>query len=477
MDFDWRIFIDLGLISGGLLLATFIRSKITFFQKYLIPNALTAGFLLLPIYNFVLPLIGQTQEGLGTLAYHLLSISFIAMALRKSPASLKRGDGRIFATTVAVLSQYAILALIGLLLTLLLILTAIPELYHPFGFMLPLGYALGPGQAFAIGRGWEALGVEGAGSVGLTFAALGFLFSCFGGVFVINYGIKKGWAPESVRAELNKKGVKRGVFNPLDQKRVGSYLTSETEAIDTMSLNTGVVLFTYLLTFLLLTGLTSLLSLAGEAGSRLATNLWGISFIFAAVLGLFVKMIMRKVFRVDYVLENHTLNRLAGLSVDIMVTAAVAGISLVVVQQLLGPILLLGLAGGFAVLLTVPWIGSRIFHDHRFHRMLLVYGVSTGTLSTGLALLRVIDPDFETPVASDYTYASGLSFVLGIPFILSINLPLQAFLTGDMTYFWVGVLVSGGYLAFTFISYMVLSKGNAFAKGTKMWLHRDENAA
>ena len=70
MDFEWSYFIDLGLISLALLLATFIRAKVRFFQKFLIPNALTAGFILLPFYNYLAPLLGITTGGLESLIYH-----------------------------------------------------------------------------------------------------------------------------------------------------------------------------------------------------------------------------------------------------------------------------------------------------------------------------------------------------------------------------------------------------------------------
>ena len=105
--------------------------------------------------------------------------------------------------------------------------------------------------------------------------------------------------------------------------------------------------------------------------------------------------------------------------------------------------------------------------------MLLIFGVSTGTLSTGLALLRVVDPDFETPVASDYAYASGITFVLAIPFILSINLPVRAFESGDMRYFWLALAVAGAYLLFVIISYLLLARGRAFANAGQVW-HRDD---
>jgi len=470
MNFAWRVFIDLGLISVALVLATIIRARVRFFQRYLIPNALTAGFILLPFYNFVLPHIGLDSSGLGELAYHLLSISFVAMSLRRSPEHGKKGDRRFFSTSVAVLSQYAVQAVIGLLLTFLFISTFMPKLYHSFGFLLPLGFALGPGQAFAIGQGWSESGILGAGSVGLTFAAIGFIISCFGGVFLINYGIKRQWLGKEFVEKLQDHGIKTGVYARGARLPVGSNLTTESEAIDSMTFNTAIVLVCYFLAYLLLQLLTFLLSVIGPMGRELAVNLWGISFIFAATIGLGVKQLF-KFFKVDFVLDNPTLSRVSGLSVDVMVTSAIAAISLVVVSQYWLPILIVAVAGASVTAATVPFICSRMFRDHQFHRMLLIFGVSTGTLSTGLALLRVIDPEFETPVASDYTYASGITFILAIPFILSINLPVRAFVTGNLFYFWLAVAVSAGYLIFAGVSYLVLSKGKAFASASKVWLH------
>ena len=117
-----------------------------FFQKYLIPNALTAGFILLPFYNFVAPLLGMTR-GLENLVFHLLNLSFIAMSLKEG--SMKGSGKRIFATAVSIVSQYTIQIFIGLGITALFIATLMPKLFINFGFFLALGYGLGPGQSFA----------------------------------------------------------------------------------------------------------------------------------------------------------------------------------------------------------------------------------------------------------------------------------------------------------------------------------------
>jgi len=474
MDFTWGLILDFGIISIALLLSTFIRSKVSFFQKYLIPNALTAGFILLIMYNFVFPALQLTTVRFGEMVYHLLNISFIAMTLRKPPPKEAQANSAIFATSVAVLSQYALQALLGLLITFLFMSTLFPNLFPSFGFLLPLGFVLGPGQAFAIGNGWEPMGFAGAGTVGLTFAAVGFLWACFGGVFLINYGIRRGWVKRDQIEILRSRGVRTGLYQKHEEKPVGSRLSTETEAIDSMTFHLGLIFFTYLLSYLLLKGLTALLGLIGPLGYELAVNLWGINFVFSAVVAMLVRLVASRI-DVDYTFDNHTLSRFSGLSVDVMVAAAVGGISLVIVGQYLVQILILSAIAGSLALLIVPWFCSRIYTDHQFYRMLLVYGVSTGTLPTGLALLRVVDPNFETPAASDYMFSTGITFLLAIPFILSINLPAYSVTNNNPQLFWLAVAVSAAYLLFVAVAFLLISKRRAVHKANHIWYphHKD----
>ncbi|MEA1911218.1 MAG: sodium:glutamate symporter [Spirochaetota bacterium] len=473
MTMQWTMFINLGIISAGLILATWLRTKIRFFQKYLIPNSLLAGFILLPLYNFVLPKIGLSSVNLGEMAYHLLSISFVALAL-KSPPKKNVGKGRIFGTTLSVLLQYSIQGFVGLILTFFFIQTIMPKLFHSFGYLLPLGFSQGPGQAYSIGESWTTFGVEGAGSIGLTFAAIGFILCSFGGIFIINYGIKKGWIEKEKIKFLMKKDIHPGVHPKGSKLKVGSYQTTETEAIDTLTLNMGMVLFGYFLAFLVLTGLEYLLSFIGPAGEQLAATFWGLSFIFAALMGLIIKQILKKT-DTQHIMDNLTLNRITGFSVDLMVTSAIAAISLVMVSKFWFPIFTIAIIGATLTSFSTIWFCSRIFRDHRFLRTLLIFGVSTGTLSTGLALLRVVDPDFETPVATDYTYASGLTFVFAIPYILTMNISLRTYITGDYKWFWIAVLINIAYFLFSMIFFIRISGKRAFKHKSKLWYPEEDS--
>jgi len=472
MNFPWNMFLDLGVISMALLLATFLRAKIKFFQTYLIPNSLTAGFIILPFYNFVAPALGMSGVRLGAIVYHLLSISFIAMSLRKPAYTKRKGDKSVFGTSVSIISQYSLQSLVGLLGTFMFMSTVMSKLYPSFGFFMPLGFALGPGQAYAIGEGWVKMGFEGAPDVGLTFAAIGYMWASFGGVFLINMGIKRGWLGKEHVAKIHAKRFRSGVMGPEDELPVGSRLTTDSEAIDSASYNMAVVLMVYLFSFLLLKGLGYLLGFAGNLGHDLAVNLWGISFVFAAMVALIIKSIMIKL-KVEHTLDNGALTRIAGNSVDIMVAAAVGAISLTVVMQYWLPILVISVIGGIVTFFSIIWISSRIFHDYQFHRALIIYGACTGTMPTGLALLRVVDPEFETPVATDYMYSAAVTFFLVIPFILAINLPAYSVTKANPLLFWAAVGVALAYLVFVVIAHRAVGGKHAFAKVRSLWYEAD----
>jgi len=88
--------------------------------------------------------------------------------------------------------------------------------------------------------------------------------------------------------------VKTGIINKNENPKIGSFLTTETEAIDSMSFNVSIVLGIYFLSYWFLKLLTWILSFAGDMGHDLSINLWGISFLFAALISILVREILKK---------------------------------------------------------------------------------------------------------------------------------------------------------------------------------------
>jgi ESS family glutamate:Na+ symporter len=96
-------------------------------------------------------------------------------------------------------------------------------------------------------------------------------------------------------------------------------------------------------------------------------------------------------------------------------------------------------------------------------------------MPTGLALLRTIDPGFETPVATDYMYATGIAFFLVIPYILSINLPASGYADGNTMKYWLMIILLAAYLLSVIITLRLLGGKGVFRKPLRIWLKSKED--
>jgi ESS family glutamate:Na+ symporter len=109
--------------------------------------------------------------------------------------------------------------------------------------------------------------------------------------------------------------------------------------------------------------------------------------------------------------------------VDYLIVATVAAIQLKIVWQYWMPISVIALANGILTTLLVVWCGRRL-DAFALERTVAIYGTVTGTVSCGLLLLRISDPDFRTPVAMEI----ALMNVMVLPIVggctLLVNAPL-----------------------------------------------------
>jgi ESS family glutamate:Na+ symporter len=200
----------------------------------------------------------------------------------------------------------------------------------------------------------------------------------------------------------------------------------------------------------------------------LAESFWGISFIFAALFGLIARKFIKLVGG-SHILESGTLTRMAGFSVDFMVAASIGAISVKMVVQYWVPILALGVITGIVTIVTLIWIGSRLFLNYKFERIILIYGALTGTLPSGLTLLRVVDPEFNTPASADYIPAAGIMFIMAIPYIFMADFPAYAVRDGNPFYYWLTGIIFAAYLIFVAVSYILLTRGRRIRHTGKLW--------
>jgi ESS family glutamate:Na+ symporter len=63
-----------------------------------------------------------------------------------------------------------------------------------------------------------------------------------------------------------------------------------------------------------------------------------------------------------------------------------------------------------------------------------MFGMLTGTASTGIALLRGIDPDLETDVAKNLVLGSAVAAPLGFPLMAILGMSIIGFATSNPVY-------------------------------------------
>ncbi|MBQ1630987.1 MAG: sodium:glutamate symporter, partial [Firmicutes bacterium] len=151
----WNPIIQFGIIAILILVANVLRRKLPFIRKTLMPTAVLAGFLMLIIRQT--GLIGMDTDFLEMLTYHALGIGFIALTLRV-PTKGSASGGLIGSKSGAlIVSTYLVQALTGLVISIGLAFTVMPDLFKASGILLPMAYGQGPGQANNIGSTYEAL--------------------------------------------------------------------------------------------------------------------------------------------------------------------------------------------------------------------------------------------------------------------------------------------------------------------------------
>ncbi len=441
---EYSIMVHLGVISVALIIGAFIRHKVSILSKFLIPAPIIAGFILLFFYNYAAPSIGLTQDFLGRLVYHMLNISFIAMMLRTKDGDFQnKKSNNVFANVFGTLSQYGFQTFFGLLLTLILIYTISPNLFPAFGFLLPLGFELGPGQAYSISLGWEPMGFSGATSVALAIAAAGFLVGSIGGVILVNWGIAKGYVENPKDSEEFENRKHDGLIEYFN--------------LDSLTYHVAVVLSTYMLSLLGLTFITYLLSFLGPFGVQFGDSLWGLNFIFSSLIAIVVRKYFKKV-GIGHSIETSMCNRISGFSIDLTIAASLGAISLAAISSYIFEIFLIIALGSFIAIFLLTRYCRKVFSDNWFKRTLVLFGCATGTLPTGLALLRIVEPNMDSSVATDYMYASAIVFPIMIPLILCANLPAMAATTGNFAYFYIALGVALFYLIVAMIYFIFRQK-------------------
>ena len=425
----WGWILLLGVLLGSLLVGNILKKTIPLFQKSLIPTSVLGGAILLIIAAIYKGFTGDVMfdtaifNGSGTksleiITYHTLALGFIASSFKTTGGKLtKQRTTEIFNTGVTTVSTYLLQAIFGFGITIVCTFI-VADFFGAAGMLLPFGYGQGTGQALNYGNIYEIeYGFVGGKSFGLTIAALGFLSASIGGVIHLNVVRKRGRLVISKRSD-----------GSLHTEKVDSLLEIPMqESIDKMTVQIALIVIAYVGAYLIMFGLGKLLP-----GMRAVV--YGFNFLLGVLSATLIKVLLnflrrKRIIRKKYT-NNFLMTRVSNFFFDLMVVAGVAAIRLDTLQTYWGIMLILGVVGLVVTYVYNYIVAKVLFKSYSEEQFLMMYGMLTGTASTGTILLREIDGDFKTPASDNMIYQNFPAIALGFPMMFLATLaPVKPILT------------------------------------------------
>jgi ESS family glutamate:Na+ symporter len=448
----WNLVIQLGMIAAIMLLANFLRRQIPFVRRSLMPVSVIAGFMMLGLKLLLEKGFKLTNvfdhELLDTLVYHCIALGFIAMSLRTAAKTQESGDAAGVKSGAAIVGSYLIQGFVGLIITIVLALTIKPGLFKAAGLLLPMGYGQGPGQANNIGMTYESYGFAGGQSFGLAIAAAGYICACTVGVIVLNYWKRKKLIERRGEAASGGDGLTVDYFQSENEIPV-------SDSIDKLSVQIALVLAVYLVTYLVTLGITSALTKwAPGVGKLLNSMLWGFNFIIGSAAAILLRSVLSSLEKRGAIKRryqnNYLLNRLSGFFFDIMIVAGIACIDPEDLSGLWLPFALMAAAGGVVTWFYLKRVSRRIYGDYYYEGLISMYGMMTGTIGSGILLLREIDPEFKTPAANNLVVGSSYGILFGAPLLILVTMAAKSDL---MCYIVAGIIAVYFTLLMLFIRF------------------------
>ncbi|MBC8067545.1 MAG: hypothetical protein IAG13_04355 [Deltaproteobacteria bacterium] len=411
MDY-WHGSVVANALSLGVLLAiaASLRAKLPGWGRLGVPDGITAGALALLLGPDVLAIAPLDRSGLESGVYHGFAIVFIAVGLQAAPRADVSVEGRTRSSARSLSFAFIALAVLQSLLAfaMLAVWGAGGTEHHPgLGFMVTLGFAQGPGQALSFGSAWAKLGMQDGAQIGLAFAALGFAWCCVLGVPLVAYARRRGWIDE-----LPPRVVVPTTSTP---DELADVEVRTTTGMEPLTVALVVIACVYAVVFAFLSATTSLL----PVGTSVGATMWGFHFLVGSALAIALRKLSDRS-RTPLPLHDDLLGRVAVVAVDFTTAAALGAIQLHTLGRYLVPILVLSTAGGVFTLWISLWLARRAFPAAPFSHALLLYGTCTGTVPTGLALLRMVDPELRGPVARSTVIAVTASVPLGFPLFMGV---------------------------------------------------------
>ena len=247
---------------------------------------------------------------------------------------------------------------------------------------------------------------ELAQSVATTFATVGLIGGIVLGIAFINRASATGMTKILDKPGQIPDTVLRGYELDRSKQESLGHETTHNSSIETITAHLGLFII-----------ITAVSYWAREW--CVAHNVPGFSSITVWFYGLMimypVNWLLKKM-KLTWLFDLKLKSKITGAFSDIAITAAIASMQIKAVMAYAVPILVISAVGFvgtyFLVMRWYVWaVGKK---DYPVERAIINWGFMTGVLMTGMMLLKIADPNYESPTLKDFSFAMAISSITGL---------------------------------------------------------------
>lgn len=443
-----------GWASIMLCLGVLLRAKVTFLRNMLVPASVIAGVLGIIFMNVTGAMgisVGTDTNMYTDIVNNLFTVSFISISLTVTPQNVRNSAQNslkgAWGLGVVWCFLYALTPLAGAGVVVLS--GKGVGMNSIYGMLIQFAFCQGPGQSASYGALFEQFGWENAATVAVAFSAVGFIAAFLVGIPMARVGIKRGIARHC--GEIDEV-ILKGYLKRNEQTDLIIKDTTCNSNIEMLTFHFSIIGLCYILAV----GIAKVLSLIP---GFLGTSMSGMMFMNGMYAAYIVRFILKKL-KLDFLLENTMQNKITGWTADYLVVCAFMAVSVGIIKDWIIPILMVCVVTTVITFIVCFYFGRRFGGPNDFERSLGLYGTCTGTVPSGISLVRIVDPDFQTSTAVELG-ACNLVMMLSTP----VYIILLALASGA-----IGMPVALGGLALCCVGYLILLKiSKTWVKPTFSW--------
>jgi len=285
---------------------------------------------------------------------------------------------------------------VGLLVT-VLILTPIFKVPHIFGTILEIGFAGGHGTAAGMEDVFNQIGFPAGSALAYMSATVGIIVAVVGGILYINIAIRKGYCRNIDASKGIPEYKKSGLITDEADRHPVATATVATESIEPLAFHVAVTAVAVLIGW----GILFIVR-------KIHPVLQGFPLFPLAMIGGMIVQIVSRPLKVDRFYDKKTFDRILGLSLDLLVVAAISSLKLDLFLANFWPFLILMVFGVSWIYFCLVYLAPRMLPVNWFERGITEYGMQTGVTAIGLLLLRLVDPEYKTDTAQAFGFKQML---------------------------------------------------------------------